>query len=106
METERGTARMFQKHSMMSLKKKSKSLGHLTALGSYPCSPDVEPKVTIIHFYLYSDCLKYCKHFHGVKTQQFTVSLISKLFEQFHVLVLSDKSKSQYNIIINSLVTV
>ena len=36
---------MFQKHSIMSLKKKSKSLGHLTALGSYPCSPDVEPKV-------------------------------------------------------------
>ena len=29
----------------MSLKKKSKSLGHLTALGSHPCSPDVEPKV-------------------------------------------------------------
>ena len=36
---------MFQKHSIMSLKKKSKSLGHLTALGSHPCSPDVEPKV-------------------------------------------------------------
>jgi len=36
---------MFQKHSIMSLKKKSKSLGHLTALGSYPCSPDVEPKM-------------------------------------------------------------
>ena len=39
------SVRMFQKHSIMSLKKKSKSLGHLTALGSYPCSPDVEPKV-------------------------------------------------------------
>ena len=36
---------MFQKHSIMSLKKKSKSLGHLTALGSHPGSPDVEPKV-------------------------------------------------------------
>eukprot|EP00090_Calanus_glacialis_P001956 TRINITY_DN11459_c0_g1_i1.p1 TRINITY_DN11459_c0_g1~~TRINITY_DN11459_c0_g1_i1.p1 ORF type:complete len:1431 (-),score=227.73 TRINITY_DN11459_c0_g1_i1:552-4844(-) len=36
---------MFQKHSIMSLKKKSKSLGHLTALGSHPCSPDVEPKL-------------------------------------------------------------
>jgi len=34
-----------QKHSIMSLKKKSKSLGHLTALGSHPCSPDVEPKL-------------------------------------------------------------
>ena len=36
---------MFQKHSIMSLKKKSKSLGHLTALGSHPGSPDVEPKL-------------------------------------------------------------
>ena len=40
---------MFQKHSIMSLKKKSKSLGHLTALGSQPCSPDVEPKVRDYH---------------------------------------------------------
>ena len=36
---------MFQKHSIMSLKKKSKSLGHLTALGSHPGSPDCQPKV-------------------------------------------------------------
>ena len=36
---------MFQKHSIMSLKKKSKSLGHLRVMGSHPCSPDVEPKV-------------------------------------------------------------
>jgi len=33
---------MFQKHS---LKKKSKSLGHLSALNSQPCSPEVEPKM-------------------------------------------------------------
>ena len=46
---------MFQKHSIMSLKKKSKSLGHLTALGSYPCSPDVEPKVTLNSIFPHSN---------------------------------------------------
>ena len=49
---------MFQKHSIMSLKKKSKSLGHLTALGSYPCSPDVEPKVRI-RIYCWNELIRH-----------------------------------------------
>jgi len=39
--------KMFQKHSIMSMKKKSKSLGHLTALNSHPGSPQIETKVSI-----------------------------------------------------------
>ena len=49
---------MFQKHSIMSLKKKSKSLGHLTALGSHPGSPEVEPKVSRIYVFFEDLCLQ------------------------------------------------
>ena len=53
---------MFQKNSIMSLKKKSKSLGHLTALGSPNFgSPKMKKHISVKNFNV-SDRLKFLNH--------------------------------------------
>ena len=71
---------MFHKHSIMSLKKKSKSLGHLTALGSHPGSPEVEHKVGKHHNFAGKSHLPWMKIL-PVKQVYLLVSVTSYIFD-------------------------